>query len=305
MLESSLLRTLVEFSERGTVAGAAQSLGYTPSAVSQQLAALTRQAGVPLTRRVGRRLVLTPAGTALAESSGDVLDALERAQNAVSSTSTSINGQVRLAIFQSAALALLPGALTALASTAPQLRLLVTQVEPEQALRDTWSRDYDVVVAEEYPHHRAPLYEGLTRSDLVKDTLSLCTGLAGAGSQATSVADCAGAPWVMEPRGTATRHYAEQTCRAAGFEPDVRFETSDLHTHLALVESGHAVTFLPSLLLHNYAGQVRAITHAPGQHRTVFTAMRESTEGSTAVAAVLAALTAAAQPFSPHLTPAE
>ncbi|WP_061962104.1 LysR family transcriptional regulator [Demequina flava] len=298
MLDSQLLRTLVEFAERGTVAATAQALGYTPSAVSQQLTSLARQARVPLVRRVGRNLVLTPAGTALAQSSTDVLDALERAEAAVSANSPELRGEVHLAIFQSAALALLPATLDALRDRAPLLRLRMTQVEPESALRDTWARDYDIVVAEEYPHHRAPLYKGLTQETLVRDTIRLCVSPeAQRHKDVAGLADCVNLPWVMEPQGTATRHYGEQACRAAGFEPDVRFETSDLQAHLALVESGHAVAFLPSLFLERASAAVTAMTHAPDQRRTVFAAMRESSAGEPGIAVVLNALRDAAAPL--------
>ncbi len=287
----------MEFAERGTVVRAAQVLGYTPSAVSQQLAALTKQAGTPLTRHVGRGLVLTPAGTALAASAVEVLDAVERAHVAVSQRAPQVQGSVNLAVFQSAALALLPGALDILDQRAPELRVHVTQVEPEQALKDTWARDYDVVVAEEYPHHRAPLYRGLVREDLGKDTIHLCTSHTGIAAHATSVADCADFAWVMEPAGTASRHYAEQACRTAGFEPDVRYETSDLQAHLALVESGHAVALMTSLLIHASGPRVRMVdpshngTNAGERaQRTVFAAMRESSTGEAGIGVLLTAL---------------
>ncbi|PRC59215.1 LysR family transcriptional regulator, partial [Mycobacterium sp. ITM-2017-0098] len=64
----------------------------------------------------------------------------------------------------------------------------------------------------------------------------------------TSVRDAAKLPWTMEPAGTASRHWAEQPCRRAGFEPDVRFETDDLEAQIALIESGNAVAILPDLM---------------------------------------------------------
>lgn len=298
MFDTVLLRTLVEFAERGTVAATAQALGYTPSAVSQQLATLTKQAGVPLARRVGRGLVLTPAGAALAESSLDVLDALERARATVSAHAPHVTGTVHLAIFQSAALALLPATLGALQQSAPHVRLRMTQVEPEAALRDTWSRDFDVVVAEEYPHHHAPLYPGLERRTLVRDSIRLCLSpQEHRRYEVATLADCADLPWVMEPRGTATRHFGEQVCRDAGFEPDVRFETSDLQAHLALVSSGHAVALLPSLFLARAHSTVTTMALDGEHRRTVFAAMREASVAEPSVDAVLSALIEAATPL--------
>lgn len=291
MLDANQLRTLREFALRGTLAATADALGYTPSAVSQQLAALERSAGSALTRRVGRRLILTPAGESLAASADDVLAALERAQSAVRGVTTNVTGTVRLALFQSAALSLLPLALAHVRHAAPGLRVQVTQSEPAQALEDTWAREFDLVVAEEYPHHSAPHYSGLVRDTLVADPVRLATPLAHDG---TSMRSCAQMAWVMEPRGTASRHFAEQLCRVAGFEPDVRFVTADLQAHVALVRAGEAVALLPDLMRADADGalSLHALPQSPS--RTVFTAMRESSLADPAIGVVVTALGRAA-----------
>ncbi|WP_084078333.1 LysR substrate-binding domain-containing protein [Demequina sp. NBRC 110057] len=287
MYDVTQLRTLREFAVRGTLQETAQSLGYTSSAVSQQLAALARDAGTPLTRRVGRRLVLTSAGAALAHGAEEVLAALERARSDVAATLGSPHGTVRLAIFQSAALALVPRTLTLVGEAAPEVRVEITQAEPAQALEDTWARQYDLVVAEEYPHHSAPHHAELVRETLVSDEISLASC---ADSPVRSLADAADLAWVMEPQGAASRHFAEQACRVAGFEPDVRFETADLQSHLALVTAGHAVALMPGLMTGTAPGSVSlAGLHAPA-HRTVFAALRGSSRQDPAVTVVLEAL---------------
>lgn len=296
MLDAHQLRTLREFALRGTIAATANALGYTASAVSQQLAALERNAGTELTRRVGRRLVLTPAGVSLAGSADEVLAALERAQSGMRGASATISGTVRLAVFQSAALSLLPLALKNVRSAAPQLRVQVTQSEPAQALEDTWAREFDLVVAEEYPHHSAPHYSGLARETLVADAVRLATPT---GQPGTTIESCAASAWVMEPRGTASRHFAEQLCRVRGFEPDVRFETVDLQAHLALVSAGEAVALIPDLMRADASG---AVTLSPLPHsplRTVFTAMRESSLADPAIQAVVSSLELAARELRP------
>ncbi|WP_062213838.1 LysR family transcriptional regulator [Demequina oxidasica] len=291
MLDANQLRTLREFARRGTLAATADALGYTPSAVSQQLTSLERAAGTALTRRVGRKLILTPAGERLAASADDVLSALERAQSAVRGADARVAGTVRLAVFQSAALALLPLALGNARRVAPELRVQVTQSEPAQALEDTWARDFDLVVAEEYPHHSAPHYAGLVRDTLVADAVRLATPLTHEGS---TIGSCAATPWVMEPHGAASRHFAEQLCRVAGFEPDVRFVTADLQAHVALVRAGEAVALLPDLMLTDAdpALAMHSLPQAPT--RTVFTAMRESSLADPAIRVVVTALREAA-----------
>ncbi|WP_062464657.1 LysR family transcriptional regulator [Demequina soli] len=294
MLDLTRLVALRELALRGTIAAAADALGYTASAVSQQLAALEREAGVPLTIRAGRGVVLTPAGERLVARTHEMLDTMEVAEAELRAEAGGLSGTVRLAVFQSAALTLVTGALIDLRDSHPGIRVVVTQTEPEEAFADTWAREYDLVVAEEYPHHSAPHYPGVIRRPLVRDALLLAVGGEWAG--AASVAELADAAWVMEPPGTATRHFAEQTCRVAGFEPDVRFASSDLQAHVQLVERGLAVAILPGLMVEHAGIGARVIPLEGGPRRTVFTAMRASSRLDPAVQAVRTALEEQAGP---------
>jgi len=99
--------------------------------------------------------------------------------------------------------------------------------------------------------------------------------------------------WVMEPRGTASRHFAEQLCRTAGFEPDVRFETADLQAHIRLIESGNAAAILPDLV---WAGRTPSVqlTSLDGEpRREVFTSVREASRDRPTIVAVRDVLTRA------------
>ena len=301
MLDVRRLLLLREVATRGTLAAAAEALSYSPSHVSQQLALLAKEAGAPLLRRSGRRVVLTAEAEELVAAAGEVLDVLERARTRVAMTSrrgseAPLVGRVRLALFQSAALALLPGALRSLAASHPDLRLEVVQAEPGAALEELalhdLARDFDVVVAEEYPAHSAPHLPGLVRTELVRDALRLALPPEHLAPGASDLAGAAALPWVAEPEGTASRHFAEQTCRTSGFEPDVRFTSADLQTHLRLVETGCAVALLPGLV---HAGRETTcrLVELPGQpRRTVFAAQRAASVGQPAVTAVMAALRA-------------
>lgn len=292
MLDLHRLATLREFAHRGTLAATAESLGYTASAVSQQLAALEREAGVPLTRRAGRVLRLTHAGERLVARAGEILAVVEVAEAELRSGSTP-TGTVRLAVFQSAALTLVPRAVAALSASDPGIRVVVTESEPGAALAETWSRDYDLVVAEEYPHHSAPHYPGILRRPLAQDELRLAVG--GPWVGASDVSDLSEAVWVMEPPGTGTRHFAEQTCRLAGFEPDVRYITPDLEAHVQLVRAGLAVAILPGLMA-SHAGMLEGTLPLAGAPlRTIFTAMRATSAKDGAVERVRHALEEAAQ----------
>jgi len=206
MLDIRRLRLLHELRIRGTVAGVAAALSYSPSSVSQQLAALEREAGAVLLVKSGRRLQFTPQGELLAQRAADILDALDAAEAAVAGSGATVAGVVRVAVFQSAAHAILPAAVAALARDYPELRVEVTEREPEQGLFDVSARDFDLAVAEQYPGSTRPLRADLDRTELAADGIHLATAAdRGARVRAESLAEAAGLPWVLEPEGTVSR----------------------------------------------------------------------------------------------------
>ena len=294
MLEVKRLRLLWELSARGTVAAVAEALNYTPSAVSQQLALLEREAGVPLLRKVGRTLELTAAAESLVADTEELLAGLERAEAALHHGHSEVAGTVRVAAFQTVLLAIMPQTLRRLRAEHPRLRVELVQVEPEAALRETWARGFDLVIAEQYPGHAAAHFAGLDREPLTRDPIRLALPLPGIGGAefdgVHALAQAAELPWVMEPRGAASRHWAEQACRSAGFEPDVRYETADLQAHVRLVESGNAVALLPGLMHTGPEHRLRFVGLDGAPHRTLFTAARASSGGHPALVALREAL---------------
>lgn len=302
MLDMKRLRLLWELSARGTVAAVAEALSYSPSAVSQQLSLLEREAGVPLLRKSGRTLELTAAGEALVAEVEALLAGLERAEAALHRSHGEVGGTIRVSVFQTAMLAMMPSALRRLRAEHPRLRVEMVQHEPETALYETWARSFDLVVAEQYPGHATAHFTGLDREALTDDRIRLALPPRGAGDAefdgAEELADAARLPWVMEPHGAASRHWAEQACRSLGFEPDVRYETADLQAHVRLIETGNAVALLPGLV-HVGASQRMRLVELPGApHRTVFTAARVSSSGHPSVVAVRDALRHEAEALS-------
>jgi DNA-binding transcriptional LysR family regulator len=310
MLDLRRLRLLRELKIRGTLAGVAEALAYSPSAVSQQLALLEKEAGVELLQKVGRRVQLTAQAEILVEHTSHLLDRLEVAEAEVAASLTTVSGAVRVAVFQSAAHAVIPQALTILSDEFPDLRVEITEREPEEGLFEVSARDFDLVIAEQYPGHTRAHLPGLDRVNLATDALRLALPAASAGGpvpparpgnlSATglgggirSLADTAGLPWVMEPAGTASRQWATQLCRSAGFEPDVRFETADLVAHIRLIQSGNAVGILPDLVWAGEQPAVRLLDLPDAPHRTVFTAARRSSAERPGVVAVRDALSRA------------
>ncbi|MFP5291014.1 MAG: LysR family transcriptional regulator [Actinomycetes bacterium] len=298
MLDLRRLSLLREVHRRGTLHAVARALAYSPSTISQQLAQLEVEAGVPLLERSGRRVQLTPQGELLVEGAGRLLDEMERLESALGASLAATEGEplrgtVRLAVFQSAALGIVPRALSLLEAEHPSLRVEVTQREPESALDEVWAREFDLVIAEQYPAHAAPLRRELDRVPLHRDALRLGVPR---GWRGRALADAADAAWVMEPRGTASRHWAEQQCRLAGFEPDVRFETADLQAHVRFIEAGHAVALLPDLLWMGGRATVRLVDLPGSPEREVFTAARRSSASRPAIVAVREVLARAVAP---------
>lgn len=291
MYDVRRLRLLKELADRGSLADVALALSYSPSTVSQQLSLLEREVGVRLLIPAGRGVLLTSEAQTLAARAGEVLALLERAEAEVAARASTVTGAVRMAIFQSAALALLPETLSSMAHEHPQVRVEVVQHEPELALRRTATRDFDLVVAEQYPGHSTAWHEGLDRRPLVLDPLRLA---APPGSALAGPEDAAALPWVMEPRGAASRHWAEQQCRRAGFEPDVRYESADLEVHIRLVESGNAVALLPDLVWVGRSWEGSLVDLPGDPRREIFTAARSSGAARPAVAALRSTLEAVA-----------
>ncbi len=287
MIDVRRLRVLLELQRRGTLAEVALALHQTPSAVSQQLGLLEKEAGVELLRKSGRRVQLTPAAHTLAAYAAQIMDLLEQAHTEVARSDSTLRATVRVAVFQSAALAFMPQVLTILTEEHPGLRVTMTQREPETALRETWTRDFDLVIAEQYPGHAAPWHPELDRVELTTDALRLAIPATGPAFAAVeSLRDAHSLPWVMEPRGAASRHWAEQACRTAGFEPDVRFETADLQAHMALISSGNAVALLPGLMTVSRPPGIKLLELPGNPRRTIFTSVRENSSALRSISEI-------------------
>lgn len=302
MFDLHRLRLLRELKHRGTLAAVASALSYAPSSVSQQLSQLESEVGVPLLEPVGRRVRLTAQAEILVAHTEAVLERLERAEADIATSLTDLTGTLRIASFQTAALTLVPAALGLLGDLHPHLRVHVTHMEPEAALPALQARDFDLVLAEEYPGNPNPRPAELEQEDLLDDPLHLALPIPTDGTDGTdgngpmaALRSLADHPWVMEPAGTPARHWATTLCRNAGFEPDVRFETTDLLLHLRLVEQQHAAAFLPDLV---WGGEPPTIAFQRLPHgqraRRVFTVVRRGRSRHPAILACRAALRRAA-----------
>ena len=289
MLDLRRLRLLRELARRGTITAVAEALSYSPSAVSQQLAALEKEAGVRLLEPAGRRVRLTPQGDVLVAHTQVLLEEMERTEAELAQSLNETVGTLRVAAFQTAVLALVPHALSQLARQHPSLRVEVTELEPEVALPALAAGEFDLVLGEEYPGQPLPRPRETERHDLLTDELRL---IIPAGWSERSLTSLASRPFVLEPVGTTAREWATASCRQAGFEPDARYTSTDLQIHLRLAERGLAAALLPDL---SGAGDRRdVVTHRlQGRpRRQIFTTVRSGAARHPKVQAFTTALRA-------------
>src|SRR5688500_1973255 len=173
MLDLGRLRLLRELSERGTIAAVADALQFTPSAVSQQLARLEHEAGVPLLERAGRGVRLTDAALVLVGHAEALLERAELAEADLAAAAGTVTGRARIAGFQSVSLRLALPAIEALARDAPGLRCELVEAEPEHALPALALGDVDLVLGDEWQHQPWRLPPGLKRHELLRDPVHL------------------------------------------------------------------------------------------------------------------------------------
>ncbi len=288
MIDLRRLRLLRELKQRGTVTAVAEALGYSPSAVSQQLATLAKETGVVLLEPAGRGVRLTQQADVLVEHAALLLAEMERTEAALARSLRDTVGTLRVAAFQTAVLTLVPQTLLRLAEQHPQLRLEVTETEPEAALPALVAGQFDLVLAEEYPGRPLAHLRNSERHDLFTDELRLAVP---ATWPQQSLEELADSPFVLESPGTTAHDWAIAVCRGAGFEPDVRHVSTDLQVHLVLVAHGLAAALLPDLAGAANLDTV-AVHDLPGRPtRAVFAAIRRGAAEQPAIRAFIDTLT--------------
>ncbi|MCL2780160.1 MAG: LysR family transcriptional regulator [Actinomycetia bacterium] len=297
-LDVGRLRLLREVALRGTIAGAARACGLTASAVSQQLAVLAREAGTPLFDRTPRGVVLTGAGQLLAERAAEVLELLAATRSDLDRLRGEVAGEVTVAAVASAAAALVSPALTGLRASDPRVVVSVVVAEPSRSLELVLADDADLAVVDEYDYVPLALPEPLTATDLVSEPLVVLAAPGVLRGRAdVALADLAELDWVMPPDEAACGHAVRSACRAAGFEPAVRWETDDMLLLVRAVAARHGVAVLPRLAVAADAAQVSVRPlREPSLRRRLLAVSRPSAKARPIVGLVLAALTAASSP---------
>jgi DNA-binding transcriptional LysR family regulator len=300
MLDLRRLRLLRELKERGTIAAVADALQFTPSAVSQQLAMLEREAGVRLLERAGRGVRLTDAALVLVDHAEALLERAALAEADLAAAAGTVTGRGRIAGFQSVLLRIALPAIETLARDAPRLRCEVIEAEPEQTLPALALGDLDLVLGDEWQHQPRRLPAGLQRHELHRDMVHVVLParhpVARRHRAAVPLAELAGEAWTTGHAGMGWEQMIHRTCRElGGFDPDIRHRANDATIGLALVARGLAVTLLPDLPLPERHPQIalRSIAEAPVS-RAIFAATRAADAARPSTRALLTAVRGAA-----------
>src|SRR5580693_7916037 len=323
MLDIRRLRMLHEFAARGSIARTAEALGYTPSAVSQQLAVLEREAGTPLLDRTARSAGLTAAGRRLAVHAERILAMVEEAESDLSAQAAEPSGRVVVTAFPSAAVAFAPALARSLRAH-PKLSLLLREADPaeglqlvrsgevEAAIVDDWTGRLSALVASPPGHASmdgAGVGDGagadhgqgaLSYYHLVRDPLVLVGARDHPAANPDLPVDLRALrnePWLAAPSGEPSRQATDRLLAAVGLTPPAASEFEGLGTVANLVARGLGIAIMPRLAVGAYESQVvvRDLPAGLDLSRDVFAVARTASVGRPSVAVIVNALRGAAR----------
>ncbi|MWV57670.1 LysR family transcriptional regulator [Rathayibacter sp. VKM Ac-2754] len=293
MIEPSALRALIAVRDCGTIAAAAEALGFTPSAVSQQLKRLERQSGAPVAERSGRTVFLTEHGRSLAGRGERLLAELEALEHLGAAPAEEVTGTLRVVAFSTAMRGLLVPALGEIRRRAPRLRLTLDELDPWEASGRLERGAADLAILHDWPGLSLDLPPSIETETLLEDRADVLLHrdhpLAGLAEIASS--RLADETWVSIPAGAICHAWLLRTFAGTGRRPDIAFYDEDFSTHISLVEAGAAVALVPRLGREPLPEAVVAVPAVdPVSRRIVSAAWRRSSGANPALALVLDAL---------------
>lgn len=296
------LRILREFADRGTVGAVATALSMTPSAVSQQLKVLTREAGVALLEPSGRRVRLTDAGHALVVRADEVLAALDRAVAEMAYYRGSPRGQVRVGVFPSGGALLLPHVLPAVAGSGVEIAAGDEDVPPHDTPR--LLADYDIVLT--HRDERAAPVSGprISSRVLMREPIDVVVAPDHplAGRAEVSAAELAEEAWLSVRGGFPVDDVLRSIATVTGVEPRIVQRLNDFRMIETLVAAGYGVALMPRYVVtHPALSQLRLSGVRAARLYDLVT--RPLAENRPAIAAVLDSFTAAARQITAEPPP--
>jgi DNA-binding transcriptional LysR family regulator len=303
MLNVARLKVLDEVARRGSFSAAADALDYTQSAISQQIAALEQEAGMTLLQRHPRGVSLTAAGQTLVGHAEGILARLESAEAALGAIAGLRGGRLRMASFPTAGATLMPLAIATFRARHPDIELTLAEGEPEQIAPRLRAGELDLALLFEFGDSAGT--DELTRVELLEDPLYLALPREHklATKRKLRLEDLRGEAWVQTASSSPCARQVVRSCHAAGFEPNVAFESDDYQTVQGLVAAGVGVALIPELALSVVREDIaiRALSPRPPA-RQVVAATPAGARLLPAAPAMLSALSEAAARYE-ALTP--
>ncbi|MEU3740182.1 LysR family transcriptional regulator [Streptomyces sp. NPDC032198] len=249
MLDLARLRALHAVSVHGTVGGAATALGYTPSAISQQIAKLERETRTTLLERQGRGVALTEEARHLAATAQELMAIVERAETELEERRGLPAGRLTIAAFASAARGLLPGVLADLAHRHPALDARMSEIDPHLSIDLVAKGAVDMAVVHDWDIAPLPTPPGVEQAIIGDDYCDLVVpaGHWLAGRGAVRREELKGERWITQPPGLVCHEWLVRTLREAGCEPDIAHTAEENPTLVALVAAGLGIALIPRL----------------------------------------------------------
>ncbi|MGV9246443.1 LysR family transcriptional regulator [Streptomyces sp. NPDC003710] len=297
-MDERQLRVLRELGELGSVTAAAEALRVTPSAISQQLRLLQRSVPVPLTEREGRRLVLTPAGRALADAAIEVETALARARHSVEEFLGRADGQVSVAAFHSAAAAFWPHLVRALSAPGSP-RLAFADEDVAQDDFPPLTREYDIVLAHRLDH-AAPWPRTVSVTALLHEPLdvALPAGHPLTAKPRLSPRDVADEPWITVHDGFPLMATIEAIAAAADRRLHLAHRINEFAVVAQVVAAGAGIALMPRWTARPHVGVALRPLVGVNARRHIDALHRPERAARTAVRTVLTELRRAAAAIS-------
>ncbi len=294
MIDLPALAALQAVDRHGSVVAAAQALGFTPSAVSQQVKRLERQTGVQLLERVGRGVLLTGQGRHLVETGARLLTDLEEVESGLHRQSGTVSGHLRLTAFSTAMRGLVAPAIAALGAAHPDLTLSLTEREPWDTVDLVASGQTDLGVVHSWGDVPLAIPDHLTATPLARDVADVIvrTDHPMAARAILTPSDLVDEGWIATPEGTICRQWLTRMYAGTGRLPRIAHTAIEFDSHLALVRAGLGIALVPRLGRQPLGDVLVAVpAHDPEPTRDIVAVHRRSMAESPAVSAVLAVLT--------------
>jgi DNA-binding transcriptional LysR family regulator len=294
------MRVLREVAAQGSFSAAAEALSFTQSAVSQQVAALEREAGAKLVERGARGIRLTPAGEALVSHADAILARLDDAEQELAAIAGLRGGRVRVASFQSAGATLVPRVLGEFHRRHREVDLSASTAELAEARELLRSGEIDLAIVMDF-EAKPLVYPDLETEHLLNDQYHVALPASHRLAEKPSVAliDLSDEDWINSCPGTSCDEVVVGACRAAGFDPRVVVECDENDQMQAFVAGGLGVALWPQLALaHVRPGVVVKPVAGAQVERRVHAATLAGAYRSAATEAMLALLRETAEEFT-------